>query len=455
MYHKWAFISFIFFSFLSTNILAQVIVPYAFDCEKSIEFLQKNCYYCGERYVSGRCFVEKFSYLGEAKDKQYFYGVYKLDDRTFPQLKIYKLHWQWFFVIYEGEKNKSKLKPIHFLKPRYELDNYNCEMAETKFGSIIHVQIVRDASGWDEGEYIIENQGKWEKLREPSWLCASEGLLPQNYSLAYDKVKIDLKTMSIKFPVRKDTDEYWSPTGGDIIFKLIIDKDRFRIINSKFLRSSLNKDKESKTNTSSFSYGWKSIDFLKHNCYPGEENFIEEECRIKEFKHLGNHNDKQFYYGLYSKKSDDSSYYDSHFIIYEGKRNSKFLKPVEFFYPDEFIEYYDVEMTNTKYGLIIHIYMSNGNAGFDMGEYIIYKNGKWEKLKVPDWYCVYEWVIPEDTYFCRGNTLDLKSMTNTFSVYSDNDACCCPTKGVVKSKLTIDDGGFRIISSKYYPDLEE
>jgi hypothetical protein len=46
-------------------------------------------------------------------------------------------------------------------------------------------------------------------------------------------------------------------------------------------------------------------------------------------------------------------------------------------------------------------------------------------------------------------------MTNKFSVYSHDDACCCPTKGVVISKLTIDENGFRVISSKYYPDLNE
>ena len=112
-------------------------------------------------------------------------------------------------------------------------------------------------------------------------------------------------------------------------------------------------------------------------------------------------------------------------------------------------------MVNTKYGLVIHIYVSNGNGHWDFGEYIIFRNGAWEKLKIPDWGCVYEWVKPEDTYFCRGNRLDLKTMTNTFAVYSYNDGCCCPTKGVVKSKLTIDDTGFRVLSSKYYPDLSE
>ena len=111
-------------------------------------------------------------------------------------------------------------------------------------------------------------------------------------------------------------------------------------------------------------------------------------------------------------------------------------------------------MVNTKYGLIIHIELVSGNGNWDNGEYIIKRNGRWEKLKMPDWNCVYEWIIPEDTWFCRGNYIDLKDMTNTFAVYSDNDACCCPTKGIVTSKLTIDDYGFKVISSTYDPNFK-
>jgi hypothetical protein len=354
-------------------------------------------------------------------------------------------------VIYEGQTKESDLVPVLFFYPRYiGYEYYDFKMVKTKYGYIVHIQLVDPAAGLDEGEYIIYRNDKWERLREPDWFCASEGLIPDIYSLAFYRsdpwVKIDLQTMSIKIPVE---------AGGFVIFNLIVEKDRFEIKDSKYLPESKSQNLWNNTAKDTFSYCKKTIDFLQNNCYYCEGNFVDANCKLKEFKKLGNYNGKQIYYGLYCDKYDDGSYYDSHFIIFEGKRNSKFLKPVEFFYPDEFIEYYDVEMTNTKYGLIIHIYMSNGNGGFDMGEYIIYRNGKWEKLKVPEWGCVYEWVIPEYYYFCRGNTLDLKTMTNKFSVYSHDDACCCPTKGIVKSKLTIDENGFRVISSKYYPDLNE
>ena len=83
-------------------------------------------------------------------------------------------------------------------------------------------------------------------------------------------------------------------------------------------------------------------------------------------------------------------------IIYEVKKNKNNLKPIHLFYPEEFIEHYDVEIANTKYGLIIHIYVSDGNGQYDNGEYIIHRNGRWEKLKIPRWYCVYEWVKPKN-----------------------------------------------------------
>ncbi|MBK7630249.1 MAG: hypothetical protein IPJ23_06070 [Ignavibacteriales bacterium] len=458
MNHKWIFHIILFLTFLLKNIFSQVNVPYSLDCEKSIEFLQKNCYYCGERYDGGRCFVEKFNYLGEAKDKQYYYGVYKLDDRDFPQL--YKLHWQKFFIIYEGDKNQSNLKPIHFTKSKWEDDvsHYDCEMAETKYGTIIHIHLVDQAPGLDEGEYIINRKGKWERVRVPDWYCASEGLLPEGYYLDYytsdNYIKIDLKTFTIKFPVVEEFRR--DKIIGSTYFKLVVEKSRFKIIKSEYVPNSQIHRSESDAVMDTFSYCEKTIKYLQNNCYACDDSLKDVDCKIKEFKYVGIVNGKQYYFGLYAHKDDyNGQYYNKYFIIYEGKKNRNYLKPIHFFYPKDFIEFYDVDMTNTKYGLIIHIYVSDGNGGDDNGEYILYRKGRWKKLKIPNWDCVYEWVKPEDYWFCRGRTIDLKNMTITLPVYSHDDACCCPTKGIVKSKLTIDDSGFKILSSKYYPDLEE
>ena len=440
-------LGFVFFILLILkDIFSQVSLPDTIYCEKSFEFLQQHCYICEEYKDRYNCVFEKFDFLGKANNKYYYYGVYVIRNQN--NKSDYK---HYYFIIYEGDKKESNLKPVHFIYPRYGgYEYYNFSMSDTKYGQIIHIQLVDDSAGLDEGEYIIYRNGKWDRLREPDWFCASEGLIPDIYSLAFYRadtyVKIDLKTMSIKIPVEDS---------GNVIFNLTVEKDRFGITNSKYAPESKSKNLWNNTAKDTFSYCKKTINFLENNCYCCNTDNADANCKLKEFKKLGNHNGKQFFYGLYSDKSDDGSYYDSHFIIYEGRKYSNILKPVEFFYPDDTIEHYFLELVNTKYGLVIHIYVSNGNGGFDFGEYIIYRNGKWEKLKVPEWSCVYEWVIPEETYFCSGNTLDLKTMTNKFSVYSHNDACCCPTKGIVKSKLMIDENGFRVLSSKYYPDLSE
>lgn len=445
MNFKRGFISFLFLSFLVSNIIAQVNVPDTPYCEKSFEFLKNNCYECVNYSLTKKCKVEKFDFLGKANNKYYYYGVYL----TEPFRSDYKFY---HFTIYEGNSEKSNLKPVYFFYPRlggYEY--YDLKMTKTKYGYIIHIHLLEKAAGWDEGEYLIYRNGKWEKLREPNWFCAAESLLPEGYSLDFYSsnniwIKIDLETMSIKIPVEKDDE----PTGGSVSFNLAVEKDKFEIVNSQYIQATQSKNIENKIHKKTYPYCEKSIDFLKNNCYPCVIN--SQKSKFLEFEHLGDHNSKQYYYGLYqvNEEKDDSSY----FIIYEGKKGNKNLKPIHFLYFNS-PSSYNVEMTNTKYGLIIHIELVSGNGNWDNGEYIIKRNGSWKKLKMPNWNCVYEWIKPEDTRFCKGNYINLKEMTNTFAVYSYDDGCCCPTRGFVTSKLTIDDNGFRVVSSKYDPDFRK
>lgn len=448
MYYKRGFISFLFFSLLVTNIIAQVNVPDTPYCEKSIEFLKNHCYECDNYSNTKTCKVEKFDFLGKANNKYYYYGAY-LTEPFNPDYKFYH------YAIYEGNSNNSYLKPIHFFYPRFGgYSYYDIKMTKTKYGDIIHIQLVEKEGGWDEGEYIIFRNDKWEKIRIPNWFCAAESLLPEGYNLDFNDtepwIKIDLENMSIKIPVEKD----YEPTGGFVNFKLAVEKDRFGIVNSKYIPGNLNKNKNPNTDGVSYSYCEKSIDYLQNNCYPCRDSSKDVDCKDMEFKHLGDNNGKQYYYGLYLLSNKNNDYDSSYFVIYEGKKGENNLKPVHFLFLEGRYSY-NVEMVDTKYGLIIHIELVSGNGGWDDGEYIIYRKGKWKKLKIPNWNCVYEWIKPEDTWFCRGNYIDLKEMTNTFAVYSYDDGCCCPTRGFVTSKLTIDDNGFRVISSKYDPDFRK
>lgn len=455
MYYKRGFISFLFFSFLPINIPAQVNLPDTPYCEKSFKFLRYHCYECNNYTPPQKSKVEKFDFLGKVNEKFYYYGVYIEDStKTRSGYKSYQ------FGIYEGNAKESILKPVHFFFPRFNwYDYYDFKMIKTEYGYIIHIQCVRNGAGWDEGEYIIYRNGKWERLREPNWFCAAEGLLPEDYSLDFHSsdsyIKIDLKTMTIKIPVEKKVNEIFTPTDGYVLFNLVVEKDRFGIANSKYVPDLHIQNLESNSNKDSFSYCEKTIDFLQNNCYNCGDSSKDVDCKIKEFKYFGEGNGKQYYYGLYHQRNKKSDYYDRYFIIYEGKKNNKNLKPIHYIFDEDVFDYYNFEITNTKYGLIIHIYLTNGNGAWDDGEYIIYRNGRWEKLKIPEWECVYEWIKPDEYWFCKGSTIDLKTMTIKFPVYSFDDPCSAPTKGIVKSNLTIDRDGFRVISSKYYPDQTE
>lgn len=453
MYYNRGLSLILFILLIFKNIFSQISLPDTIYCENSFEFLRNHCYICEKYKDRYNCVFEKFDFLGKANNKYYYYGVYVIRNQN--DNCDYK---HYYFIIYEGDKKESNLRPVHFFYPRYsEYEYYNFSMTNTKFGQIIHIQLVNESAGLDEGEYIIYRNGKWDRLRKPDWFCAAKGLLPEAYSLDFhssdEYIKIDLKTTSIKIPVEKKEDGIYTATDGYVLFNLVVEKDRFGIASSKYVPDSHIQNSESNSNKDSFSYCEKTIDFLKNNCYSCRDSSQDVNCKIKEFKYFGEGNGKQYYYGLYQQRNSQSDYDERYFIVYEGQKNKKNLKPIHYVFDKDVFDSYNFEITNTKYGLIIHIYLTNGNGGWDDGEYIIYKKGKWKKLKIPEWYCVYEWIKPENYWFCRGGTINLKNMTMTLSVYSHDDACCCPTKGIVKSKLTIDENGFRVISSKYYPDL--
>ena len=450
MYYTKSLITILFFSCLVSNIVAQVSVPDTPYCDKPYEFLKNNCYECNNFSHSKKCKVEKFGFLGEANNKSYYYGVY-LSEPFHPDYIFYH------FAIYEGNSDSSDLKPIYFFYPSLGgYDYYDLEMTKTIYGYVIHIQLVEKIAGWDNGVYIIYRNGKWERLKQPNWDCAAKDLVPKNFDLDYlgsnDFVKINLKEMYYKIPVEEIVSGVYTPTDGYVIFHLTVEKDRFRIAGSEYIPDQKIRNTESDSVKDSFTHCEKTIDFLQNNCYTCDDSSKSTDCYDMEFKYLGENNSEQYYYGLYLLRTvddDDSSY----FVIYEGAKGDKKLKSV-YFLPMRGQYSYNVEMVNTEYGLIIHILLENGNGGWDCGAYIINRYGKWKDLNIPDWTCVYESVIPEDTWFCKGNCIDLEGMTYTLDVYSSDDACCCPTRGTVTSKLTIDEDGFKVISSKYYPDLK-
>jgi hypothetical protein len=209
----------------------------------------------------------------------------------------------------------------------------------------------------------------------------------------------------------------------------------------------------------------KSLEFLENNCYYCENNLDSAICKVDQFNFLGEIHGRYFYAGVYHISNSNSGLlanyyaYDKIFIlIFEGKGKNKNLKPIHILSPSESYSYYNspsFELVNSKYGIIIHIYLDSGNGHWDEGEYIIFRNGSWHVMEIPDFYNLFISIIPKGAWFCKGGKIDLEEMTVSFDVYKEDDPCCCPTGGIVIAKLKVSkDNKFVIGKCQYLPNYK-
>ena len=203
-----------------------------------------------------------------------------------------------------------------------------------------------------------------------------------------------------------------------------------------------------------------NINYLKHHCYDCSEPDSSEKCKVEEFRYLGEVNN-HFYYSAITLEFDtasgmdlDKEYNERDVTIYEGKNKEK-VSPV--YYTGgglDAFEHVYTELISTKSGSFIHIYVSDGNGGWDFGEYFLFKKSSWHKLEIPDFIDSLNSIIPETGSFCRGNVIDLKKMIYEIPVFKKDDPCCCPTGGMARAYLTVKKNKFIIIKKEYYPDLK-
>lgn len=187
-------------------------------------------------------------------------------------------------------------------------------------------------------------------------------------------------------------------------------------------------------------------------------------CKVEEFGRLGQLGDTVYYYAVYrgTPSRDPSNYYRG-VRIFEGVGNGdsaallfEWGGPVYDIYVDK------PELVRNRYGIFLHVFMTSGNGSWEMGDYYIYRNGRWVQLQYPDflsesnWDKVVDRIIPEGYWLCRGNEIDLAKMLITLPVYKGNDACCCPTGGSVTvyyklraDSLVIDSASYSRIERKY------
>jgi hypothetical protein len=203
----------------------------------------------------------------------------------------------------------------------------------------------------------------------------------------------------------------------------------------------------------------------RYNC-PGDTEETSEE--IESFGFLGR-TGKDFYYYSISRSNalEDSDHTEStnqgeeenqeqspsHVLtLFEGKNDSLLVRPVwAFGASDEAYSIETPELVETKYGSIFHAYIYSGNGGWDDGEYYLGKNGAWILLEVPNWIEQFTPKVPKSYTFCRGNKIDLKSMTFEINVFKPTDGCCCPTGGSVYAELAVQ-GNKIVITEIDYSD---
>lgn len=202
-----------------------------------------------------------------------------------------------------------------------------------------------------------------------------------------------------------------------------------------------------------------TIEYLKHHCYACSEYDSLKKCKIEEFGHLGRVDSRNYYYQIYQSYdtavsvNKDSAFNENNLDIFEGinKTSVKYVYGIGY---DMGIYFFNKpELVNTKYGYVLHINMLSGNGDWDSGDYFIFREGEWKRLKIPNFIDPLSKIIPEDDWFCRGSTIDLGKMIIEYYVYKKNDACCCPTggKALANLKITIDNK-IIITSTKYIPE---
>lgn len=202
-----------------------------------------------------------------------------------------------------------------------------------------------------------------------------------------------------------------------------------------------------------------TIEYLKHHFYACSKYDSLKKCKVEEFGYLGQVNNRYYYYQIYQVydtagiENKDSAFNENDLDIFEGinKTSVKYVygigSAIDVFYFDK------PDFINTKYGYVLHINMFSGNGGWDSGDYFIFREGEWKRLKVPNFTEPLSKIIPKDDWFCRGSTIDLGEMIIEYYVYKKNDACCCPTGGKALANLKITkDNKVIITSMKYIPE---
>jgi hypothetical protein len=206
----------------------------------------------------------------------------------------------------------------------------------------------------------------------------------------------------------------------------------------------------------------KPLAWVKTNCYQDSGDRSTDPCQVESSGYLGKVENRFYFYVIcreYQPPEDstdnasDQRSFNAHSVsIFEGLGDSVLVKQVwsratvddaEYFEPPEIVE--------TRYGYMFHIFISNGNGGWDDGEYFLRKDGKWIEQTMPDWNSVLKSKLPTNYSFCRGSQIDLESMSIELAAYTPDDGCCCPNGGSIYADLSIQNNQIKVDKAVYKP----
>ncbi len=191
-------------------------------------------------------------------------------------------------------------------------------------------------------------------------------------------------------------------------------------------------------------------------------------CRVAEFGELGRIGDDAYYYAIYvgAQRDEDSATgsgggldnYYREARVFESVGNTDSATSIFGWGARVYDFWVDRPvLVSSKYGTFLHVFITSGNGGWEMGHYYIYRGHKWVELSYEDWLDGESWgglvkkTLPSGYWLCRGNEIDLRSMEITFPVYKSNDPCCCPTGGTLMVKLKLEADSIAVDSCHYSP----
>ncbi|HEY9165453.1 MAG TPA: hypothetical protein VIS48_04775 [Candidatus Kryptonia bacterium] len=204
-----------------------------------------------------------------------------------------------------------------------------------------------------------------------------------------------------------------------------------------------------------------SISSLPHQC--ASCGIDTTPCVVSEFDLLGTVDGLTFYYTLCSRQESgvpDSLQDSLHMgkgltisiALFEGMKISGTVRKVwEIGASTRDFTLTAPQFVKTRLGTFIHVFMTNGNGGWDMGFYFLRRSGSWYSIDIPDWSQLLKSYLPDHFTLCRGSVIDLDNMSIILPLFKPGDPYCCPTGGSIRAQLDVVDNRFIVKAAIYAP----